>query len=367
MNGPIDFDLSWVDPAERFEFWHDVGSMAYKPAPLDSQQRRSLMVRARMVPTGEAVIGRMEASPQRQERTERMIKRDHLDGFLLTILERGDFQITSRRCQRHVKPGDIILLDLSEACRMDWNAHEQIYAALPRELLTIRGHQDLTTAVLSSDHPCATILSQHLKEIWKLQHTDNTSIGPKLSLGLASLTRIYFGDQPLINESDLEASQNTLIHPITNWIDSQLHRSSLNAATIATEFHISRSTLYELFRPWGGVMTFIQTRRLEQARHILECSGTSISIGQLAMKLGFKSLSSFSRSFRDHWGISPKEVRKRCIEQVAEGSDSRLQQCSDGNTAGRLALQEATNRYYTAVHTTLLRKAQSGPLLPHNT
>jgi AraC-like DNA-binding protein len=359
MNGPIDFDLSWVDPAERFEFWHDVVSMAYKPIPLDPRQMGNLMVKARIVPTGEAVLGRLEASPQRQERTERMIKRDHLDGYLLTLIQQGDFQINSRHCNRHIKTGDIILLDLREACHMDWSAHTQIYAALPREFLASSTHQDLTTSVLASENPCAKILNQYMKEIWNVQHAGDTSFGAKLSQGLASLTRIYFSDQPLIVESELEASQDTLIHPITNWIDSQLHRSSLNAAAIAAEFHISRSTLYELFRPWGGVMTYIQTRRLVQARHILECSGPQISIGLLAMKLGFRSLSSFSRSFRDHWGITPKEARQHYIERISENSENQLRQSSDGSVAGRLALQEEANRYYSAVRTTMLGTAHA--------
>ncbi len=361
MSSPIEFDLSWISPAERFEFWHDVGSMAYKPMPLDSQQMGSLMVKARMVPTGEAVLGQMEATPQQLERTERMVRHDHLDGFLLILLEQGDLQINSRYFNRHIKPGDICLLDLSETCRMDWSAHKQIYTGLPRELLTSSTHRDLTTSVLLSENPCAKILKQYIQEIWNVQHAGDTSFGAKLSQGLASLTRIYFSDQPLIVEGELEASQNTLIHPITNWIDSQLHRSNLNAATIATEFHISRSTLYELFRPWGGVMTFIQTRRLEQARLTLECSGPQISIGQLAMKLGFRSLSSFSRSFRDHWGITPREARQRYIEQTADRNSSQLQETSDGDTARRLALQEAASHYYSAVRTTILRKDQSGP------
>ena len=367
MDRPIDFDLSWIDPAERFEFWHDVGSMAYKPIPPDNRQMGSLMVQATMVPAGELVIGRMKTSPQLQERTERMIRNDHLDGFLLTSLEQGSFRYIGRRHQFHIKPGDIILMDLRDACLLDWSAHHQVYATLPRELFASSGHQELTTSVLTSGHPCAKILSQYLKEIWEVQHNGDTSYGAKLSQGLASLARIYFSDQPLIVESELEASQNTLIHPITNWIDSQLHRSNLNAAAIAAEFHISRSTLFELFRPWGGVMTFIQTRRLEQARQILECSSPHLSIGQLAMKLGFRSLSSFSRSFRDHWGITPSEARQHCIEQPGDGCDSRLQQASDENTARRLALREATNRYYSTVGTTMRSKTQSAPPLPNGT
>ena len=31
MEGVIDFDLSVVEPAERFQFWHDTGSLVYRP------------------------------------------------------------------------------------------------------------------------------------------------------------------------------------------------------------------------------------------------------------------------------------------------------------------------------------------------
>ncbi|WP_163099763.1 helix-turn-helix transcriptional regulator, partial [Acinetobacter baumannii] len=80
--------------------------------------------------------------------------------------------------------------------------------------------------------------------------------------------------------------------------------------TLLDEFGITRSTLYRLFEPVGGVSTYITERRLHYAfRQIAGGVEPHQRISQLAFALGFSHPSAFTRAFKDFFGISPRDVR----------------------------------------------------------
>jgi len=212
---------------------------------------------------------------------------------------------------------------------------------LPRDLLTAAGWPEPRTALLHDGDPRADLLRQHLIAIWQQQVSGTAAMSAtnELSLGLASLTRIYFSAPGSALSAEPEAQQHALISSIQQWLDNNLHRSDLDASTIAAAFHLSRSTLYEMFKPWGGIRTYLQARRLDIARHTQESADPRLSISQLAIRLGFRSVSSFSRAFHARWGMPPKQARQSARSQTQPAPATE-----DEN-----AMREGTQRYYRAV------------------
>ncbi|WAP71367.1 AraC family transcriptional regulator [Jiella pelagia] len=82
---------------------------------------------------------------------------------------------------------------------------------------------------------------------------------------------------------------------------------------------LSRSTLYRLFEPFGGVAAYILERRLEQAYRALGDSRDLRLIGTIAHGLGFAGESQFSRSFRQRFGRTPSEVRRLARDGAGTG------------------------------------------------
>jgi len=350
VEAPIEFDLAPVEQRERFQFWHDVGSRIHRPVPARYQDPHSLMVRATLLTMGEVVMGRMTSTPQHFERTEPMIRRDHVDSFLLILMERGTMRWIGAQEQYQANQGDLLLLNNSDVFRSEWSEHRQIYAVMPRDYLRAPGWPQPRTALLKAADPRAQLLHQHLIGLWRQQLCPPgppSSLPPPsldLGLGLASLTRIYFSERCAALKPTAENDLHSLSAAIQQWLNNNLHRSDLDANNIAATFHISRSTLYELFRPWGGVRTYLQTRRLERARDILESAGQPIGISQLAISLGFRSVSSFSRSFHERWGMAPKQARQQGRQQPDPAPHAPA---ADG--ADLQALTEQTQRYYAAI------------------
>lgn len=350
MEGMIDFDLSVVEPAQRFQFWHDTGSLVYRPVDAGGDIASGLYVQSRMIQLGELVMGKMIASKQRYERTDSMVKRDHVDHFLLVLLEQGSLVWEGGGSRFVVGAGDVLLLDASTTCLSEWSEHRQVFVTIPRDLLAPLGSPwQPSSSVLHARHPYATVLAQHLRAVWECLMSGSGRASRGLGLGLATLVKAYFKDcLPAADVNGLESGEELLVTSIQDWLEGQLHQPALDAAMIGSFFHVSRSTVYELFRPWGGVKAYIQMRRLEKAMEALQAPlGQEIRIGKLASDLGFSSISVFSRAFRERWGVSPRGAKNRALAIYAlNGTKPALAGPGSGSDAQE-QMKHACAKYYS--------------------
>lgn len=79
---------------------------------------------------------------------------------------------------------------------------------------------------------------------------------------------------------------------------------------LAREAHISKYHLSHSFRRQYSVspIQYLNRRRLEEARHLL--GNTMTSLNEISLMTGFSSASYFSQMFKRHMGMSPSEYRK---------------------------------------------------------
>ncbi len=92
-------------------------------------------------------------------------------------------------------------------------------------------------------------------------------------------------------------------------IESRLGLPSLTIAMLCQRLNVSRSTLYRMFEPEGGVEAYIRKRRLEQVRIALLDPASTDRIGDLAYRWGFSDASHLSRQFRELYGVTPTALR----------------------------------------------------------
>jgi AraC-like DNA-binding protein len=72
---------------------------------------------------------------------------------------------------------------------------------------------------------------------------------------------------------------------------------------------VSRSRLYRMFEPFGGVARYVHRQRLLAAHAALSDAANKTPIIQIAEGLGFSDASGFSRAFKQEFGHSPSEAR----------------------------------------------------------
>jgi len=93
-------------------------------------------------------------------------------------------------------------------------------------------------------------------------------------------------------------------------IAKQLTNPELASNLLCRELGLSRSGLYRIFEPVGGVSTYIRRERLRKTRMALANSSDRRPISTIAEQFGFLDPSTYSRMFKKEFGVSPREARE---------------------------------------------------------
>lgn len=102
-------------------------------------------------------------------------------------------------------------------------------------------------------------------------------------------------------------------------VSARLSDPDLDPDSIARRINVSRRALYKLFESEGEtVNNYIISRRLERAYDQVSDPKVEATITEIAMGLGFQSVSHFSRRFSEAFGVAPTEAR-RTLARMTDG------------------------------------------------
>jgi AraC-like DNA-binding protein len=127
------------------------------------------------------------------------------------------------------------------------------------------------------------------------------------------------------------AIDQTMRQRIQRHIAAHLDSPALQAEALCAQFRISRSQLYRLFEPLGGVAHYIQEQRVTRAcAELCNPAHDHRRIYEIAFALGFSSEAHFSRVFRATFGLSPSDVRARAQATRVDASRPETADVTDG-------------------------------------
>jgi AraC-like DNA-binding protein len=105
-------------------------------------------------------------------------------------------------------------------------------------------------------------------------------------------------------------SGDPLLDNAVDYIDAHIGRADLVPRHLEKQLAMSRSALYRLFEPLGGVSAVILRRRLDRSlKELLAGLSTRATLRGVAQSCGFRSEIHFSRAFRARFGVTPRVFR----------------------------------------------------------
>lgn len=112
-----------------------------------------------------------------------------------------------------------------------------------------------------------------------------------------------------LSAAPLRAEKPELLDRALDYIEEHL-ADKLTLADTARHFYVSESTVSHLFQQKLGVSFYrcVTQRRLIAAKELIF---QSMPMDQVSRQVGFRDYSSFYRAFRQEYGISPQQFRKR--------------------------------------------------------
>jgi AraC-like DNA-binding protein len=94
-------------------------------------------------------------------------------------------------------------------------------------------------------------------------------------------------------------------------IRANLGDPGLSPDSIAEALFVSRSTLYASVPAGAGIAAEIRRQRLARAHAMLSDPAQARSVGEIAAAVGIRDHSRFTRTFRDRYDATPREVRSK--------------------------------------------------------
>ncbi len=273
-----------------------------------------------------ALVGQVATSAQHYERSESLIGAVGVDHLLIQRYEAGYTTLDLDGEEVHAGPGDVLVFDLSRPVRSHATDMRAVNLVLPRSLLALdAGSLDrVHGTVLSGASPLGSLAGDHLRSLLKAAPTLEPAAAPDIAKASAQLLSACLSPA-LMRESEAPATLTASVAMICRFIDRRIGDPALDARMLCSAFGLSRSALYRLFAPIGGVSDYIRQRRLARARLALNASARGRGgIGKIARQFGFSSDDAFSRAFKAQFGIAPRDVAHLRLSPSLEAGDGSL-------------------------------------------
>lgn len=122
--------------------------------------------------------------------------------------------------------------------------------------------------------------------------------------------------QEVISSIDISLNSNSIVNygAIVKFIEENYKQSNFSVQCIADHFNLSVSNLGHQFKAYTGtnISSYISILKMNYAKELL--STTSLSVSEIAAKLGYFQTSSFIRKFKQSENMTPGEYRNKEID-----------------------------------------------------
>jgi len=214
-----------------------------------------------------------------------------------------------------IDPTRPVVWELSENC-------EAFLVDLPLSALkeVVGPTADLTCVRLSDSNALASLLAAYLRNL--TGQLDGISEEASYSLAQIALDLVIVAlAEPPINNTP--SIRGNVLHRAQTYIQAHSRNSSLSPPVVAAALKISERYLQKIFKE-AGLTTrgYLLQCRLKNAEADLSNPSLSrLSIAEIAIRAGFNEPTHFSQRFREVYGESAREYRRRAKDKL--GQDRR--------------------------------------------
>ncbi|MGN1285985.1 MAG: helix-turn-helix domain-containing protein [Bradyrhizobium sp.] len=299
-----------VAPADRFAYWREAVLQTYLPLEPEKISPDDFDGAITSIGSAALPLSRVQSVPNAIHRTRKGIGSFQDGSFFANLQITGDAVVEQYGQKTLARPGDIVLLDTNEPFAMRFEQgcdlicatipgtrlrrHLQQMSGRPPNVIAGRGAGRLASAYLGTlrDIPDDFALVDDLA-------------ASQLESLLVRATSIG------VPAAKSASPREVMLRQIQTFILDELHNPQLSAKYICRHLQISRSHLFAVLADAGT--TFAAHVRDARLRHSLnqlrDPRLNDLPIGEIALRVGFKSHESFARAFRRAYGSSPGAMR----------------------------------------------------------
>ena len=306
-----------VTEKERLEYWIDMICDEFVQLDCSTEQKTDFKGELRGCELDNIRVSEVGASRQHVTRSKKQIAKSTESEFLLSLQleDVGVVNQDGRIARLH--PGDFALYDSTRPYTLHFDRpFRQIVLQIPYDSLAEQflRPENITARRVSARTAVGALTSQFIQSV--AGRVDVLSAQERAAINhyIIELIALAMGSMSSLRELDGQSVARTaMLERIKQYIEINIRHPQLTPAQVAGHHHISERYQRMLFASTGTTLSrYIMDKRLELCREALENNALSDhGITQIAFSYGFNDGAHFSRKFRERYGVSPKEYRRR--------------------------------------------------------
>jgi AraC-like DNA-binding protein len=310
----LKLSTSVIAPHERHDWLREVICREYTHVDVISPARGDLSQELVIYPWGNLQLSKVQSTAISLKRSASEPDLIRHDAYLMVMLLSGDYLLEQNGRDVLLKPGDMTLYDATRPHRVHCQGEstEVIYLSIPRILFRekVSGVDHCTALRIPGTQGIGFVAANILRS--SVTHADQLLAHEFSSLAEHALDLLALAVTSVSpGNVHLSRSRSVLINGIKTFIEQNLRDSELDTGLIVRHSGLSARYINNLFANEGtSLMRYVWKRRLENCRKELQNPAyAGHRLSDIAFRWGFNDAAHFSRTFKQQYGCSPRELR----------------------------------------------------------
>ena len=309
-----------VKESERLSYWLDTICEMYAQLECEKPESGDVYGEIDFTRLGSLDLTDLRSNVCFLERTPRQIQRGSEDHCLVQVQREGQGFVRQDGREALLVPGDFVLYDASRPyqLRFDATGHHVVVLRLPRSALEphVGNLEQLTATTVAGNCAAGHLLLTMIESLQRDVDLLHPSSVLGVSEGITSIIAAGLRSLPGANVRKASSLSSFHLARVKAHVAEHLRDPSLSIASIATAMRMSPDHLSRLFRhePLPLSRMIWQQRLTACRRELADPSMAHRSVSDIAFSWGFNEAAHFSRSFREQFGLSPREWRQTSPE-----------------------------------------------------
>ncbi|MBV9904617.1 MAG: helix-turn-helix domain-containing protein [Alphaproteobacteria bacterium] len=299
-------------PSERFGAWRESMRVFLDSSLSVHEQADQFVGEVEGYLIDDILLTRGMASRQKYDRAAPKIARDSLDHYMVQIFLGGHTQVAlGRRSVRSID-NHPIAFDLGDILDSYNSDFDLVCVVIPRtRLAPLLLRPDSVQAQIPDTRTGAgALLAGYMRNLYLMAPSLTPPEAANAARALLELVASALnGAHP--NDTAAHAANQALLLKAQRMVRENLASPALTPEAIALAVGMSRSALYELFQPVGGVANYVREMRLRRCLgEIMSARHAHEQVSEIAYRWGFTNAAHFTRAFKTRFGRTPSDARE---------------------------------------------------------
>ncbi len=301
-------DLSHLDRLRQVEAWDEYTWRESETTDRESALHDDTPFRSAAWKLKDIVLTETSFPVATVLRMNTHIRRARDDYLRLRIFTSGGGSALVDGSDVRFTPGDVSFMKGSAQIQMTASGRGIVGLYIPYDTIGLDPTRLPSHFALSGEAGAGRLISSALTSTLADMPGTRPNEMPALAAGIIGMLR---GVLALTRPDDLARGSFQVLrwHAVKTYIDDHLDDLDLDVVRLCKVFNMSRSSLYRMFKPFGGLQVYLHSQRLDRCLDDLVISAPDRgSVRRVAERWGYFNPPHFYRRFRSRFGFSPSDA-----------------------------------------------------------